>query len=83
MGNVDVRSTKTVPTMVQGVGQRSPVVMTRAGPRNEISAAVYEAVVSVAAAPAHVAVADLLGIHSNDARVAGKRKEADAVNVAD
>ena len=82
---MDVRSTKTVPTMVQGVGQRSPVVMTRAGPEDEIviSAAVYEAVVSVAAAPAHVAVADLLGIHSNDARVAGKRKEADAVNVAD
>ena len=78
MGNVDVRSTKTVPMMVQGVGQRSLVVMTRAGPEDEIviSAAVYEAVVSVA-------VADLLGIHSNDARVAGKRKEADAVNVAD
>eukprot|EP00731_Ephydatia_muelleri_P009273 Em0004g1611a len=29
-----------------------------------------------------VVAAGLLGIHSNDARVAGKRKEADAVNVA-
>ena len=77
MENVDVRSTKTVPTTVQGVGQRSPVVMTWAGPEDEIviSAAMIEAAVSVVAA-------GLLGIHSNDARVAGKRKEADAVNVA-
>ena len=73
MGNVDVRSTKTVPTTVQGVGQRSPVVTTRAGHEDEIA---ISAAVSVAAA-------DLLGIHSNDARVAGKRKEVDAVNVAD
>ena len=36
MENVDVRSTKTVPTTVQGVGQRSPVVMTWAGPEDEI-----------------------------------------------
>ena len=53
--------------------------MTWAGPEDEI---VISAAVSVEAGPAHVAVADLLGIHSNDARVAGKRKEADAINVA-
>ena len=70
---------KTVSTTVQGVDQRSPVVMTWAGPEDEIA---ILAAVSVAAVPAHVAVANLLGIHYTDARVAGKRKEADAVNVA-
>ena len=54
--------------MVQGEGQRSSVVMARAGP---------EDIMIKAAAVA------LLGIHSNDARVAGKRKEAGAVNVVD
>ena len=75
---------KTVSTTVQGVDQRLPVVMTWAGPEDEIAilAAVIAAAVSVAAVPAHVAVANLLGIHYTDARVAGKRKEADAVNVA-
>ena len=56
---------KTVPTTGQGVDQRSPVVMTLAGPEDEIVilAAVSVAAVSVAAIPAHVAVANLLGIH--------------------
>ena len=51
MGNVDVRSTKTLPTTVQAVGQLLPVVMIWAGSEDEIvsSAAVIEAAVSVAA----------------------------------
>ena len=34
VGNVDMRSMKTVPTMVQGVGQRLPVVMMQDGPED-------------------------------------------------
>ena len=51
---------------MQGVDQRSPVVMTRAGLEDEIVilAAVIAAAVSVAAVPAHVVVANLLGLHS-------------------
>ena len=50
---------------MQGVDQRSPVVMTRAGLEDEIVilAAVIAAAVSVAAVPAHVVVANLLGLH--------------------
>ena len=47
---------------MQGVDQRSPVVMTRAG-LEDVLAAVIAAAVSVAAVPAHVVVANLLGLH--------------------
>ena len=60
VGNGNMRSTKTVSTTVQGVDQRARVLMTRAGPEYEI---VILAAVSVAAVPAHVAIANLLGIH--------------------